>query len=78
MKIEIANPKSIVVTAEVKQTFDTLTINRMVDFPSQKKVVVFVKELSEPLVLWEGDAYDAIGQWTDQNVSDKITELYSK
>lgn len=30
------------------------------------------------IVLWEGAAYDAIGQWTDADVHNKLVELYVK
>ena len=40
-------------------------------------VRAFVEELDEPVVLWEGAAYDAVGQWTDANVEARLTELYS-
>ena len=40
-------------------------------------VRAFIEELDEPVVLWEGEAYDSIGQWTDSNVEARLAELYS-
>lgn len=70
-------PKDVVIVAEQKVTLDKLTVNRLVDLPAQKKVVCFVKEINTPIILWEGGAYDSIGQWTDTNVSDRLKALYA-
>jgi hypothetical protein len=77
MKVEITNPKTIVVTEQQTKTYNELTVKRLVDFPEKKKVVAFIKEVNNPVVLWEGVAYDTIGDWTSANVSERLTELYS-
>jgi hypothetical protein len=77
MKIEITNPKTMVVVTEQTKTFDTLTIRRMVDLPEQKKVIVHIDEVNEPVLLWEGNAYDAIGDWTNDDVIAKLNQIYS-
>jgi len=76
MEISISNPKSVVIVPEQKKTVSKITVQRMVDLPAKKKVIVFTEELGQ-IVLWEDAAYDAIGQWTDESVSARITELYS-
>ena len=40
-------------------------------------MIVFYDELDEPVVIWEGAAYDAAGQWTDSDVQARLIELYS-
>lgn len=77
MKITLTNPKKVVLQEEKSKTVSTLTVQRVVDLPKKKVVRVFVEELDEPIVLWEGAAYDAIGQWTDSDVQAKLTELYT-
>jgi hypothetical protein len=77
MIINLQTPQTVVTTPEKTKTFSTITVDRVVDLPSKKKVKCFVKELKDPVLLWEGDAYDAIGQWTDSDVQTKLTELYS-
>jgi hypothetical protein len=42
-----------------------------------KLVRCFVEELEQPITLWEGSAYDAIGQWTDTDVTNRLNELYN-
>ena len=77
MKVEITNPKTIVVTEQQTKTYNELTVKKLVDFPKKKKVVAFIKEVKNPVVLWEGVAYDTIGEWTSANVSERLSELYS-
>ena len=77
MQINLQNPKKVVLQEEKSKTITTLTVNRVVDLPKQKIVRVFVEELDEPIVLWEGAAYDAAGQWTDSDVQTRLTALYN-
>jgi hypothetical protein len=77
MQINLSNPKKVVLQEEKSKTVTTLTVNRIVDLPKKKIVRAFVEELDEPVVLWEGAAYDAAGQWTDTDVQARLTELYS-
>ena len=77
MQIILKNPKKVVLQEEKSKTISTITIERLVDLPKKKLVRCFIEELDEPVVLWEGAAYDAIGQWTDADVQAKLTELYA-
>lgn len=77
MQINLQNPKKVVLQEEKSKTVTTLTVSRIVDLPKKKVVRAFVEELDEPVVLWEGEAYDAAGQWTDSDVEARLTELYS-
>jgi hypothetical protein len=77
MQINLSNPKKVVLQEEKSKTVTTLTVNRIVDLPKKKIVRAFVEELDKPVVLWEGAAYDAAGQWTDSDVQARLTELYS-
>ncbi len=77
MNINLNNPKKIVLQEEKSKTVSTLTVNRIVDLPKQKVVRCFIEELEEPIVLWKGEAYDAIGQWTDADVTNRLNELYN-
>ena len=77
MEINLNAPKKIVLQEEKSKTVSKLTVNRVVDLPKQKIVRCFVEELDEPVVLWEGAAYDAAGQWTDADVEARLTALYN-
>ena len=77
MNITLNSPKKIGLQEEKSKTLSTLTVNRVVDLPKQKMVRCFIEELEEAIVLWEGAAYDAAGQWTDADVEARLTELYN-
>ena len=75
MKITFETPKEIVIVQELKRTIKEITIEEIVDNNSRKEVKAYTQELGI-LVLWTGDAYDAIGQWTDADVVARVKELY--
>jgi hypothetical protein len=75
MKITFKSPKEIVVVKEIKKTIPEININEIVDNSERKTVRAFTKELGV-ITLWEGDAYDTIGQWTDASVLKRINEIY--
>jgi hypothetical protein len=77
MNITLNSPKKIVLQEEKSKTVTSLTVNRVVDLPKQKIVRVFVEEIDEAIVIWEGAAYDAAGQWTDADVAARLNELYN-
>ena len=77
MNITLNSPKKIVLQEEKSKTLSTLTVNRVVDLPKQKMVRCFIEELEEAIVLWEGAAYDAAGQWNDADVEARLKELYN-
>ncbi len=75
MTITFETPKEVVVVKELKQTINELTITEVVDNSERKEVRAYTRELGI-VSLWEGAAYDAIGQWTDADVVARIKELY--
>jgi sugar diacid utilization regulator len=77
MKITLTQPKEIVIVEKKTETIQELTIERTVDLPGQKIVRCFIIELNEPVVLWEGNAYDQIGQWTDADVEMRLKEIFA-
>ena len=77
MEITLNNPRKIVLQEEKSKDVTKLTIVRVVDLPKQKIVRCFCEELDEAITLWEGISYDNIGQWTDDDVLNRVTELYS-
>ena len=75
MNITLNSTVNKVTQPEVKKSLSEVTIKRMVDLPEEKIVRVFIKELNSPMILWEGDAYDAIGDWTNVDVEARVNEL---
>ena len=74
MKITFEAPKEVVLVRELKQSINEITIEEVTDNSSRKEVKAFTREMGI-IVLWTGDAYDAIGQWTDTDVELRIKEL---
>jgi hypothetical protein len=69
--IALTSPKVVspaIVVTEV-------TIERLVDLPNKKIVRAFCKELPQPINLWEGEAYDAIGNWTQAQAEVRLAEI---
>jgi hypothetical protein len=77
MQITLTAEKTITVIPAQTKTVSTLTVVRIVDLPTEKRVRCFIQELNEPVDLWEGADYDTIGQWTDTDVTNKLLSLYS-
>lgn len=74
MKIEFKTPKEVVVVKELKRTINELTIDHIIDNPGRNIATAVTSELGL-LVLWEGEAYEKIGQWTDSDVLARVKEL---
>lgn len=68
-----------VVPAVPEYTISTpsLNIEKIEDLPNEKKVIAYTDHQdARIIVLWEGEDYDAIGQWTDDDVINRIKEIY--
>jgi hypothetical protein len=76
MEIQFSTPKDVVVVKERKTTIEKITVLELIDLPSKKQVTAKTIELGI-LVLWKDAEYDAIGQWTDTDVINKLNELYN-
>ena len=58
---------------QIKAT--SIQITSMVDNPTEKTITIKTNSILGSVVLWEGEAYDAIGQWTDENVKTRLIEI---
>jgi len=76
MKIILNTPQDIVIIKEVKNTINELEVIELVDSPQSKIVWAVTIQLGK-ITLWEGAEYDAIGQWTDADVVNRLNELYN-
>jgi DNA-binding beta-propeller fold protein YncE len=62
---------------------DKVSYTYIIDSQEYKNVVTDITlatdergyPITKQLVLWEGEAYDAIGQWTDEQAEQRIIEL---
>lgn len=55
---------------------DKIEIFEIIDNPLRKTVMAICRNHPVRIMLWEGPAYDAIGEWTTQNVIDRVLEIY--
>ena len=76
MEIQLSNPKDVVIVKEQKKTIEKVTVLEIVDLPSRKQVIAKTQELGS-VILWKDSEYNAIGQWTDTDVVNKLNELYN-
>lgn len=47
----------------------------LIDNVNGKKAMVHISYIPQPLILWKDQEYDAIGDYTQQQVEDRIIEL---
>jgi hypothetical protein len=76
MEIQLSQPKDVVIVKERKKTIEKITVLEIIDNSSKKQVTANTQELGY-IMLWKDAAYDAIGQWTDTDVVNRINELYN-
>lgn len=74
IKITLEKEKEIIIVKEVKTILKEITVREMVDNSELKYVQAITLELG-PVILWKGEEYDAIGQWTDADVINKLKSL---
>jgi len=74
MKVGFAGPVTHIVRPAEEVTLSEVSVIRMIDIPGEKRVLVQTRELGE-IVVWEGAAYDEIGQWTDLDVHNRLIEI---
>ena len=58
---------------QIKAT--SIEVTSMVDDPTTKTVTVNTNSILGTVVLWDGAAYDAIGEWTNEDVKKRLIEL---
>ena len=72
-------PPAITKTDGSVKTFNPVTLNELdltiIDNAKRKSVMVQIRPVPRPLVLWEKEAYDAVGDYTQVQVESRVTEL---
>lgn len=75
MKVVFETEKEITVVSPRTKKFTELVVNSLTDSPSEKKVNANIRGVGN-VTLWSGAEYDAIGQWTDTDVINKLNQIY--
>ena len=79
-QLNLSSTQQVVVVKREEETLDTdkISIDKVVDngYMVSARISFFSSTgLSRELVLWEGQDYINIGQWTDSDVDVRIKEL---
>lgn len=82
--MKLANPVTITPPAIKKpdgseKTFDSITLTDLdvtiIDSARRKSVMVQIRPCPRPLVIWEKEAYDTAGDYTQAAVESRVLEL---
>lgn len=57
---------------------EKIEVYEMIDNPVKKTVWAICRNHPTRILLWEKEAYDAAGQWTDTDVVNRILALYTQ
>jgi len=76
MKIKLNKPKEIVIVPEKKITISEIEILEIVDNKSKRMTYAITNKIGI-IDLWKDAEYTANSNWTDDDVIQKIKEIYS-
>ena len=74
--VNFQTPKVVKEIPASNITVSKIEITSIEDSSSTKTVTAYTKGYPFKIILWTGAAYDAIGQWTDADVTSRIHQLY--
>ena len=77
LQVSLSAPITVIKQPEVTETITEITIDRIVDIPSMKKVFVFIKGERIELAQLSGDNYDTPSEWTNADVIAAIKAHYN-
>ena len=75
--IELPNKVKVKALGNREVEIEKIEIFELIDSPLKKEV--WAKCMNHPtkILLWKDESYDAIGQWTESDVINKVLEIYS-
>jgi hypothetical protein len=76
--MEIITTTPIIVQQEI--TSNKIEVLSIIDSNNDRNIIanIRVENKDFSLMLWEGNVYDNLGQWTDEMVVDRIKEVISQ
>jgi hypothetical protein len=77
LTVELPQPKTVKALGNRDVEITKIEIFEMIDNPVKKEVWVNCRNHPTKILLWKGESYDEIGQWTNDDVISRILELYS-
>jgi hypothetical protein len=78
MQVELQSPKTITIRPAEIVELSTVSIERVLDDPTQKKVIVWLQGFHHPVELGalSGENYDN-PQWTNESLLQAVTDFVS-
>ena len=76
LQITLSAATTIVKQPEITETISEIIIDRIVDIPGEKKVIVFIKGERIELSQLSGDNYDTPEEWTNEAVVSAVKAYY--
>lgn len=75
--VNLPNKVKVKALGNQEVEIDKIEIHEFIDSPIRKTVTAICRNHPVRILLWEGDAYDAIGDWTNADVEFRVKEIYS-
>lgn len=72
--ITLPHPVTLTLAGLGEKTFTELPVTT-IDINSRKRVQVLLRPFMRELVIWSGDEYDAVGDYTQAQVESRVLEL---
>ncbi len=73
--IELESPKTIVVKEAVTKTVESIVLLQFLDVGTSVEAKLSIDNEIKDIILWDGDDYINIGQYTDTDIVNRIKEL---
>ena len=77
LEVTLPAPVKVKALGNKEVEISKIEIFEMIDNPFKKTVTVICRNHPVRIELWKDAEYDAIGQWTDTDVTNKILALYT-
>lgn len=77
LQINLPTPLTVVKQPLIEETITEIVIDRIVDIPGDKQVVVFIKGDRIELDQLSGDNYDNPEEWTNSDIIEAVKAHYN-
>lgn len=77
LTITLPNKVKVKALGNVEVEIEKIEIFEMIDNPVKKTVTAICRNHPTRITLWKDAEYDAAGQWTDADVTNRVLELYT-
>lgn len=75
--ITLSDSKKIILQEEVSETTNEVILRELIDNGSEVIAHVIIGGVARPYVLWSGDGYTTIADWTQKQAEDRIKDIFA-